>query len=264
VTFRYLALAAVSALVATLIWVATAGPAGAENAPGSDSGRGPDAQLIIYNPPLPHCPTGAPPETLGAGTRLHPRPPVEGGRGVHHEVRPRRCSATVQALVPVDSLGLTVHAQPVLLWYLSKDTECRIDLTLSDPRRPECELPLAEKTLAGPLRKGIHAVQLESLGVHLEPGVSNVWAVEVVENVEHRARNEAALARVRRISPRVELRADQSTTLEIASSYAANGVWCDAIATLFDGIGRDPKNDVLRRAWRELLDQVGLASIAGE
>jgi hypothetical protein len=56
----------------------------------------------------------------------------------------------------------------------------------------------------------------------------------------------------------------QSSTLKIASVYAANGIWADAIAALFDGTERDPKNDVLHRAWRELLDQVGLASVAGE
>ena len=230
-------------------------PSTPQPSPNSGAGAPSDSQALTvrYKPPLTIYSPSPPPKKPGA---------PEGSQGAATRGPERRCPAHVEVLVPENHFGLTVRSEPVLQWSLTEDTRCRVDFTLNDPRRPE--RPLVERTLASPFKKGIHSVRLEELGAQLDPDVNYEWNVAILEDTEHPSRNAVALALVRRIPRPSKLQPDQDAPLEIASHYAANGIWYDALAALSDGIRRNPGDQVLITARRELLDQVGLRGVGEE
>ena len=198
-------------------------------------------KVIVYVPPD----KGAPGSRIGGGTRA---------AGQDH------CDARIEALVPESPVGLTMKAQPILQWYLYTKMECRLDFVLNERQKSQ---PVVEKTLAGPMEPGVHQVDLASLGVQLEPGVEYEWFVAIVHDSGRRSRDSVAGGQVMRHAATGETGVrEHATSAEVASLYAQQGIWYDALAALTAGIEAQPENSQLREQRAALLDQVGLAEVA--
>ncbi len=74
---------------------------------------------------------------------------------------------TVLVLAP-DHIGVTVHEQPVLYWYISQATRYPVELTLIGLDSPE---PLLTAKLNPPFQPGVRRVRLADYGIRLEPGI---------------------------------------------------------------------------------------------
>jgi hypothetical protein len=204
----------------------------------------PEPELPVYKPPKPT--RGSFPRNLtGAATR---------GRGGAD-------APAVVALAP-DHLGLTVNEQPNLYWYLEKDSSLRVDFTLIDE---ESVNPLLEITVAGPLRGGIHTVRLADHGLSLEPGRWYEWSVTVVAGGRDAGEDRISRGFITRTAVPAGL-TDQLEARgpgEAVNVFAEAGLWYDAFTALSMGIEADAQKASLRRARAALLDQVGLAPVAG-
>src|SRR3989442_812792 len=132
----------------------------------------PGAATPVYKPPT----RGVPGGRMGGGTR-----------GISG-------AAVVSILVP-DHVGLTVHEQPSLYWFLAQDVSSPLEITLIEPDRTP---PLLEHRLAPPVRAGIYRLRLADHGVRLEPGVRYQWSVAVVTDPERRSRDLVAAGLVGR------------------------------------------------------------------
>jgi hypothetical protein len=223
-----------------VFWLSLALPAMAQTKSSEETkvGASPGAaKAILYVPP----PRGAPGSRMGGGTR---------------SARTDACDAQLEALVPEKHVGITTQSQPILQWSLSSKVPCRVDFVLNDSRKPQ---PVVEKTLEGPFSAGIHQVELSRLGVELEPNVEYEWSVAIVRDPERRSRDTVAGGPVMRHAPLVT--AGRSGG-ELASLYAQEGVWYDALAALSAGIDAHPDDAQLREDRAELLEQVGLGDVA--
>lgn len=170
-------------------------------------------------------------------------------------------SLTLAVLAPVDHVGLTIHDQPSLYWYLSDPVTCPIIFTVIDDHTVQ---PLLEVTLSPPTSPGVQRVQLTDYHLQLLPGVSYKWSVALVPDPEDRAKDLIAITAIRRIEPADTLRAQlaQADTAAVPALYAEAGLWYDALAALSDLIETAPDDPGLRHQRASLLEQGGLREIA--
>jgi hypothetical protein len=140
---------------------------------------------------------------------------------------------TLYSLVP-EHTGQTVSAQPSLFWYLdtlpSEDTPVYFTLT----NEQEID-PIAEIQLPKVAKAGIQRVDLAQYGIKLEHGTEYEWTIAVVVDPDQRANDVVTVGWV--------IVVEEPAGLEpSARSYAAHGLWYDAIAVAPD----DFRADLLR------------------
>jgi hypothetical protein len=194
--------------------------------------------MPVYKPPF----RGAPAVRVGAGTR--------GADG----------SVWVLAALVPEHPGLTLHAQPVFYWYISRNTSHVIELTVVDDESYEL---LLEKRYTSPLQSGLHSLRLSEHGVHLSPGRMYKWFVALVLDPDHRSKDITAGGGVKRIHPTETLqkKLDHADKESIPNIFAEAGIWYDALSALSEMIDAAPDNAELRRKRALLIEQVGLPKI---
>jgi len=231
----------VPGLLITSSYVLAAGPAapGANDAPVQAKSDSENTGGFSYRPPM----RGAPAARIGGGTR---------GIG--------DMTLELVVLAP-DHTGLTTREQPTLYWYVSKAVPSHLEVTVINDEAID---PALEKEVDAPSRAGIQSIDLAKAGVKLKPGVEYRWFVSAIADPEQRSNDVVASGTIERITPDAALKSkiagadDQS----LARVYAQAGVWYDTIDTLSRMIEKSPGDSNLREQRAELLDQVGLKSVA--
>src|SRR5712691_803731 len=206
---------------------------------------------LLYKPPLGlGSPTG-----LVAGGSSGTNTSLSGDAG------DRNTAITLSVLAPADHIGLTVHEQPPLYWYLSAATGCQVEVTLTDEQAVE---PLLDLHFSPPITPGVQRVRLADHGVRLTPGVQYQWAVALVPDPERRSKDIIAASGIKRIEATEALRAKlaQADKTTVASLYAEAGLWYDAVAAISDLINAAPQDPTPRIQRAALLEQVRLPEVA--
>jgi len=208
------------------------------------------ALTLLYKPPLG---LGAPTGLVAGGSRGTDTC-LSGEGGNEH------AALTLSVLAPADHIGLTVHEQPSLYWYLSAPAGCQVEVTLTDEQAVE---PLLDVTLSPPIKPGVQQVRLADYGVRLTPGVQYQWAVALVPDPEHRSKDIIAASGIERTEATAALRADlaQADKTTVAALYAEAGLWYDAVAAISDLIADVPQNPAPRMQRAALLEQVRLPEV---
>jgi hypothetical protein len=192
-----------------------------------------------YSPPL----RGAPASRVGGGSR---------GVG--------ETTLELSVLAP-DHTGLTTKSQPTLYWYISKPANARLDVTVINDEAID---PILESVVGTPKSAGIQQLDLATAGTKLEPGIEYRWFVSVTPDEEQRSNDVIASGTIQYNPPDADLesriaKADERT---MASIYAENGVWYDAIDSISRAIQQNPEDATLRAQRATLLEQVGLKAAA--
>jgi len=149
---------------------------------------------------------------------------------------------TLYSLVP-EHTGQTISSQPSLFWYVDTlpPEDMPVVFTLTNEREID---PVSEIELEKLSEVGIQRLDLAQHEIRLESGTEYEWTVAVVVDPKHRANDVITAGWI--------VVVDEPPGLERnARSYAANGLWYDALATASD----DLRDDMLR--------QVGLEEILG-
>jgi len=208
------------------------------------------AVTLLYKPPLG---LGAPTGLIAGGSR-GTTTCLSGDPGNENT------ALTLSVLAPADHIGLTVHEQPSLYWYLSAPAGCQIEVTLTDEQAVE---PLLDLNLSPPIKPGVQRVRLADHGVHLTPGVQYQWAVALVPDPEHRSKDIIAAGGIKRIEAPEALRAKlvQADKTTVVALYAETGLWYDTVAAISDLIGATPQDPMLRMQRVVLLEQVQLPEV---
>lgn len=167
----------------------------------------------------------------------------------------------VRALGP-EHVGATTSAVPTLYWFLSEASSVPVEITLTSERASE---PLLELRLEPPVGAGLHALSLERRGARLETGATHHWFVALVPDPANRDADLVSGAAVRRAVAAGALTEALAAAgpAERAHVLAAAGYWYDAFDTLTRWIQTDPASERLREHRAALLEQVGLAGVAG-
>ncbi len=137
----------------------------------------------------------------------------------------------VQTLLFQNQMGKTVAAQPTFFWHLSEQSNANVSFMLSDP---SLDKPVYEKTFIKPAA-GFMQIQLPA-GVELSPGRQYYWSVTLVCDPRDKSKNMTAEGMIERIPASSELAqqlASAPSNQARSQIYAQNGLWYDALATLW-------------------------------
>jgi hypothetical protein len=167
----------------------------------------------------------------------------------------------IRALAP-EHVGATISAAPTLYWFLSGPSAVPVEITLAEDGAAG---PLLELRLEPPIGAGLHALRLERRGARLEPGATYRWSVALVPDPAHRDADLVSGAAVRRAVAADALTEQLAAAAPAHHAHvlAAAGCWYDAFDTLTRWIQAEPAAERLREHRAALLEQVGLAGVAG-
>lgn len=213
-------------------------------------------------------PTGVsapvPPETKDKPVRSVPvyRPPPRGSPAVRVGGATRGADDPLPALhvLAPDHIGLTVQAQPVFQWYLSKPATVRFEFALV---RDDAIEPVLEADFGTVHSRGIQQLDLAATDIALEPGVAYQWSVALIPDEQARSGDVVASGMIERIAMPDDLAGIIGTAdrLQLASAYAGAGIWYDALAAMSQLITENPADVKTRKQRAALLEQVGLPAV---
>ncbi len=164
--------------------------------------------------------------------------------------------ATLTLLVPQSNQSLlTTAANPTFSWHTETAQPMTARFVLSDPNTAE---PIFTQTVNID-RAGISRVALPA-EFALKAGVRYRWTVLLA--CDGGAKEVVARSFVERVEKAdLQQRAGSQSAIDRASSFAAAGIWYDAITALLDAAQQDPNNAQVKMELRSLLSQVGRPSI---
>jgi Domain of Unknown Function (DUF928) len=193
----------------------------------------------VYKPPK----RGAPASRVGGGARG-----AEAG------------SLVLSVLAP-EHTGWTAKDQPTLYWYISEPANTRVELTVIDDA---AIAPLLETHLEPPSKAGVQYLRLADHNVHLKEGMKYPWSVALVRDPGQRSQDIVASGTLTYVKPSAELKQKltQVDKEALASIYAGEGYWYDAIESLSELIEAQPQDKRLRELRASLLEQVALPEVA--
>ena len=171
---------------------------------------------------------------------------------------------TLTALVPANNLGMTTAQYPVIFFYVPQTSADILELSLLDENDNE----IYQKNLKPMKTGGIASINFLDLpGLKpLQVGKSYHWYLSIVCNVQDRSADIFVDSWVQRINPDPALQSElkQVSPEGRAALYAVNGIWYDSLTALFETRKASPNNSALVNEWADLLDSVGLDTVARE
>lgn len=233
-------------LILTLPFLASALDEGKSKQSGVQIQKGQETKKVaipdklVYKPPL----RGAPAGRIGGGSRG----------------ATERESFALLVLAP-DHIGLTIHDQPFLYWYISKQISHPVELTITERMAIE---PLFVKFFEGPSKAGIQTISLADFGVRLQKDVQYKWFITLVTDADHRSKDILAggIIKLVNIPESLSTKLQTSGNLGAPYVYAEEGLWYDAIQSISEMIDASPNDVDLRKQRISLLKQVGLDEVA--
>ena len=158
-----------------------------------------------------------------------------------------------------DHIGLTIHEQPTLYWYLTEATTEPIDIIMTEEETLRVVL---DARLLPPLPAGIHAMSLKDYDVRLLKNVPYQWEAKI--RAKTLTEEVKASGFIMRVEPPRTLSASVASKLrspEAPKLFAQSGLWYDALGVLSDLIQSHPQSQAFLQQRAALLNQVGLAEV---
>ncbi|HEY9669025.1 MAG TPA: DUF928 domain-containing protein [Coleofasciculaceae cyanobacterium] len=199
---------------------------------------------------------GAPRSAGGGGTR-------GGGGSVEACVKSKTPPLTVVA--PNNNLWTTVSATPTLFWYVPPNNAESANFEIYDSFDDD-NVALYQTNL--PL-KGTGGVVKLSLPptVSLEPGKTYRWRLRLVCDTEGGGLDQTVGGVIKRTELSSAQKSQVATArqpLQKVEAYAKAGVWQETLMTLAQLRHDRPNDRTIEKAWKELLNSVGLNAIADQ
>ncbi|GAC1460455.1 MAG: hypothetical protein NVS2B14_12830 [Chamaesiphon sp.] len=174
-------------------------------------------------------------------------------------------SATpLTALIPGNSLPLTVATNPTFLVYIPKSEAKTAEFVLKD----EQENDVFRKTMPLPATSGIVSFTMPSTkqASNLEVGKNYHWYWALICKPEDRREDVFVDAWIQRtaLPKNLSQQLIKVAPQERVALYAKNGIWGEAVSTLADLHRAHPNDPKITANWQELLKSVGLEKIAEE
>lgn len=171
---------------------------------------------------------------------------------------------TQDAPTVTDVWGLTTQAHPTFLFYVpySKDSAYPTEFVLQD----QDDNILYRKAIALPEKPGIISVSLPADEAGLAVNKQYRWFFII----ECDQQKHSPPIYVEGVIQRIQLKPATIQQLQTSSLsqkfdiYAENGIWFDAVETLFQLRQTNPRNVVIEEKWRNLLTSINLDDIVSK
>lgn len=163
-------------------------------------------------------------------------------------------------VVPPSHLGLTLSANPTFYIYIPPTSAPEVQLTLKD----KSDRGVYQTTIPLDQVSGILAVPLPNF-ISLDLDQTYGWFAGLVcQPVQ--TDFPWVQGYIQRVSPDrfSTLNLEQKTLLEQAEIYGRQGLWYDTLNSLAQYLQTQPHDEIARQNWVNLLNSVGLESIADQ
>jgi hypothetical protein len=162
-------------------------------------------------------------------------------------------------LIPSSKLGITTSANPTFLVYVPQSSAKAIEFSLENQKGEG----IYQTTVNLQSTPAIISVPLPKNESKLEVDKDYKWLVSL-QCQQATASDPFEIALVRRIEPDIALKnnLDKAKPLDKVALYGKSGVWFEAVENLAKLRQSHPKNSELNKAWKDLMESVGLDSIA--
>jgi hypothetical protein len=157
-------------------------------------------------------------------------------------------------LTPPMTAGLyTLSAQPIFLWHLSTPGKVSAQFILSDANVAE---PIFTQTVTMP-HSGLARINLPT-HLSLKAEQKYRWTVWLTcpEKSSGEIQARSFIERITR--PTLRQQVMQKSDLDQAVTYAAEGIWYDALGAIIQGLQQQPDSPQLKFELQSLLSQIGI------
>ncbi len=166
------------------------------------------------------------------------------------------------ALVPESNVSKTATDYPTLFFRVPNFPSSKsLELVLRDDR----DQKVYKTTFQSPNSGGILAVPLPGSAMPpLAVGKSYHWYFSIICDARDRAKDIALEGNIQRVqlTPALAGRLRQASFSERANLFLTNGLWQDALMTMFLQRRDRPQDPAVAVKWAELLKSIGLDTIA--
>jgi len=223
---------------------------------------------------FPHV--GAPPVTIGAGTRVkfefpdRSAPSITRGAGSRGDCLETNRELMMAAL-PDSQIGLTTSPYPTIFVYVPalKASADSLELSVIQKADNPQNSKVYEKSFPIPNKPGIVGLSLESLSEGepslppLQVGQQYHWYVSIVCDPVERSGNAIVDGWVERVEPTAEIAnvPESGPSLKKAQLYGGAGIWHETIETMAS-LRLAGDTAALKANWKDVLTSVGLSEIA--
>ena len=171
-------------------------------------------------------------------------------------------------LMPESNVGWTTAAYPQFHWYTPLNVASFVEFTLysANPEDESDRTQVYQSRFTVSGDAGIASLQLpaDSGLPPLEVGQLYYWQVAIFCNANSESGELKAGGWVERQETDTVLAAAlaEAAEAEVPELYAVNGYWFDAVDSLMARRQAHPEDEAVQAQWMDLLDSVGLASLA--
>jgi hypothetical protein len=167
---------------------------------------------------------------------------------------------SLRLLIPNDHTALTVTAHPTFAWHLSAVPSMPVQFALTETGSSQ---PILVKQFT-PKQAGLVKFTLPPDAPTLEIGKEYRWTVSLVCNGQHPSQSVYARAWVERVSASPDLTralTGSRSGNQKAMSYAAKGIWYDALAELLEVPQTGSERSEASMMLKAMLHQVGFDQV---
>ncbi|MGD1920395.1 MAG: DUF928 domain-containing protein [Pleurocapsa sp.] len=158
------------------------------------------------------------------------------------------------SIVPQQNYGLTTLERPDLWIYLPKTSAKQAILSI----REEGNIPHWQQSVELTERAGVTGIRLADDAPILKLGKNYQWAVILICCDRPNPNDPVVTSWIKRVAPK-NIKTPSTSKLELASTYAQQGIWYDALNIL---ISEKSSQENWCNLWSEYLESAGLDKIA--
>jgi hypothetical protein len=177
----------------------------------------------------------------------------------------------MKTLLPDTNIGLTVAAQPTFFFLISNTSATEVKeakfILLHENHEENRDDIIYQKTLPLSGKGGVMSVTLPPEAGALEVGKEYRWEAQVSCSGDgDESSNPHIDGSIKRVQPDAELasKLEKASPRDRVALYAEAGYWNSTLETLAKLRFANPNDPVLQADWQELLESVGLSTIAQE
>jgi Domain of Unknown Function (DUF928) len=193
---------------------------------------------------------GTPNQTEGGASR-------DDAKCSEDEVKP---NPPLMALMPTDSVVLTVAERPTFFIYVPKISAETAEFVLKD----ENEDDIYKTRVTLPEKPGIISISLPPTAKALETGKTYRWYFDLVCNSGKRLFVDRLSIQRTEPNPTLAEALKKAQPRDRPNLYAQNGIWYDTLQTLAALRYASPNDTSLAADWKQLLESSGLKAIADQ
>lgn len=164
---------------------------------------------------------------------------------------------SVVKVLPKSNIGLTTKKYPSIMVYVPATGARKAFFSIQD----ENFNYYYENTLQLPEKSGVMEINLPVSAPPLMTGANYQYSLAIMCGEELEPDSPVVSGWIQRIKTK-DLKLNQEPSVELASKFASQGIWYDAVSILHKLRKSQPNNQFLINSWQELLNSADLNEVA--